>query len=82
MNRFVTIGVTMAAALAATMVVQAARGVYWVVPNLAQFDVKAQVVHGQTVPAGYLALTIAYAALYVAMLIALASLVFSRRDFK
>ena len=60
----------------------AARGVYWVVPNLAQFDVKAQVVHGQTVPAGYLALTIAYAALYVAMLIALASLVFSRRDFK
>jgi ABC-type transport system involved in multi-copper enzyme maturation permease subunit len=60
----------------------AARGVYWVVPNLAQFDVKAQVVHGQTVPAGYLAMAIAYAALYVAMLIALASLVFSRRDFK
>ena len=60
----------------------AARGVYWVVPNLAQFDVKAEVVHGQTVPAGYLALTIAYAVLYVAMLIALATLVFSRRDFK
>ena len=27
-----------------------ARGLYWVLPNLAQFDVKAQVVHGQPVP--------------------------------
>ena len=30
-------------------------------PNLAQFDVKAQVVHGQPVPLGYLALAIGYA---------------------
>jgi Cu-processing system permease protein len=59
-----------------------ARGVYWVIPNLAQFDVKAQVVHGQTVPAGYLALTMGYALLYVAMLLVVACFVFSRRDFK
>jgi ABC-type transport system involved in multi-copper enzyme maturation permease subunit len=59
-----------------------ARGVYWVLPNLAQFDVKAQVVHGQTVPGGYLALTMGYAALYISALLVLASFVFSRRDFK
>jgi ABC-type transport system involved in multi-copper enzyme maturation permease subunit len=59
-----------------------ARGLYWVLPNLAQFDVKSDVVHGVPVPAGYMAMTGAYAALYIAMLLAVASLVFSRRDFK
>jgi ABC-type transport system involved in multi-copper enzyme maturation permease subunit len=59
-----------------------ARGLYWVLPNLAQFDVKSDVVHGVHVPAGYLAMTGAYAALYIAMLLSIASLIFSRRDFK
>jgi ABC-type transport system involved in multi-copper enzyme maturation permease subunit len=59
-----------------------ARGLYWVLPNLGQFDVKAQVVHGQAVPLGYVALTSAYAALYTAMLLTIAIYVFSRRDFK
>ena len=36
-----------------------ARGLYWVLPNLAQFDVKADVVHGQPVPLGYMAVTVA-----------------------
>jgi ABC-type transport system involved in multi-copper enzyme maturation permease subunit len=62
--------------------IAAARGLYWVLPNLGQFDVKAQVVHGQPVPFGYVALTTAYAALYTAMLLAIAVYVFSRRDFK
>ena len=59
-----------------------ARGLYWVLPNLAQFDIKADVVHGQHVAAGYLAVTIGYAALYVAMLLVISVFVFSRRDFK
>jgi ABC-type transport system involved in multi-copper enzyme maturation permease subunit len=59
-----------------------ARGLYWVLPNLAQFDVKAQVVHAQPVPLGYMALAFAYAALYISMLLAIAMFVFSRRDFK
>ncbi len=59
-----------------------ARGLYWILPNLAQFDVKAQVVHGQPVPIGYLALAVAYAMLYIAMLLAVAMFIFSRRDFK
>ena len=35
---------------------------YWVLPNLAQFDVRAAVVHGQAVPAGAMALSAAYGA--------------------
>ena len=59
-----------------------ARGLYWVLPNLAPFDVRAQVVHGQPVTAGYIALTAGYGALYVARCIVAATLIFSRRDFK
>ena len=32
-------------------------------PNLAQFDVKSQVVHGQPISVGYLVMTTGYAAL-------------------
>jgi ABC-type transport system involved in multi-copper enzyme maturation permease subunit len=59
-----------------------ARGLYWVLPNLAQFDVKADVVHGAHVPLGYMAIAVAYAAVYIGVLLAIAVLVFSRRDFK
>jgi ABC-type transport system involved in multi-copper enzyme maturation permease subunit len=59
-----------------------ARGLYWVLPNLAQFDIKADVVHGVPVPLGYMAITIVYAAVYIAALLAVAMLIFSRRDFK
>jgi ABC-type transport system involved in multi-copper enzyme maturation permease subunit len=59
-----------------------ARGLYWVLPNLAQFDVKAQVVHAQPVPLGYIALTATYAALYIAVLLVASMVIFSRRDFK
>ena len=62
--------------------VRIARGLYWVLPNLGQFDVKSQVVHGQAVPIGYMALTAAYAAFYIAMILTMAVFVFSRRDFK
>lgn len=59
-----------------------ARGLYWVLPNLAPFDVKADVVHGIPVPARYIGLTFAYAALYITMLLVISSFIFSRRDFK
>lgn len=59
-----------------------ARGLYWVLPNLAAFDVKAQVVHAQPVAFGYMALTLAYGAAYIAALLAMAVVIFSRRDFK
>ena len=59
-----------------------ARALYFLLPNLAPFDVKAAVVHGQAVPAGYVLLTSAYGLLYAAALVGLAMLVFARRDFK
>jgi ABC-type transport system involved in multi-copper enzyme maturation permease subunit len=62
--------------------VAVARGLYWTLPNLSAFDIKAQVVHAQPVPIGYMAFTIGYAALYIAVVLSIATLVFSRRDFK
>jgi ABC-type transport system involved in multi-copper enzyme maturation permease subunit len=59
-----------------------ASGLYWILPNLAPFDIRGQVVHGQPVAAGYLAITAISGVLYAAALIVGAMLVFSRRDFK
>jgi len=58
------------------------RGLYWVLPNLAQFDVRSQVVHAQPVRLGYMLWTVAYAALYIAFLLLASMVIFSRRDFK
>jgi len=59
-----------------------ARGTYWILPNLGQFDVKTEVVHAVPVPLGYMAVSAAYGALYIATLLVVSILVFSRRDFK
>lgn len=59
-----------------------ARALYWLLPNLSPFDVRMQVVHGLPVPGGYVAMTMAYGALYVSTLLIAAILIFSRRDFK
>jgi ABC-type transport system involved in multi-copper enzyme maturation permease subunit len=59
-----------------------ARGLYYALPNLAPFDVKSQVVHAQPVPLGYIGLSVGYAGFYVGILLLLATLIFSRRDFK
>jgi Cu-processing system permease protein len=59
-----------------------ARALYYLLPNLAPFDIKAQVVHGQPVAGGYLALTLLYAALYIAALLVAACAIFSRKDLK
>jgi ABC-type transport system involved in multi-copper enzyme maturation permease subunit len=59
-----------------------ARGLYYTLPNLAPFDVTSQVVHGLPVTAGYMAVTIAYAFVYIAILLMAGAAVFSRREFK
>jgi ABC-type transport system involved in multi-copper enzyme maturation permease subunit len=59
-----------------------ARGVYYLLPNLAPFDVKAEVVHGVPVSASHVTLTAAYAVVYIAMLLLAAMAVFRKRDFK
>lgn len=59
-----------------------AKAMYYLLPNLAPFDVKLAVVHGQPIAVGYVALTAGYGVLYVAAMIAIAALIFERRDFK
>ena len=59
-----------------------AGALYYLLPNLAPFDITAQVVHGQPVALGYLALNIGYAIVYIAALLVAAVMVFSRRDFQ
>lgn len=59
-----------------------ARGLYHLLPDFSAFDVKLQVVHGLPVPAGYLAATAGYGAVYIAALLLAATVIFSRRDFK
>jgi len=59
-----------------------ARAAYYVLPNLAPFNVKAEVVHGVPVSASHIGLTLAYAAVYVAILLIAAIAIFRRRDFK
>ena len=59
-----------------------ARTLYYVLPNLAPFDVKAEVVHGFPVALRHVALTLLYATVYAGMLLTAAVAIFRRRDFK
>ncbi len=59
-----------------------ARALYYLLPNLAPFDIKAEVVHGLPVAPGFVAWTAAYAVLYIAALLVAAMWIFSRRDFR
>jgi ABC-type transport system involved in multi-copper enzyme maturation permease subunit len=59
-----------------------AGALYWILPNLAPFDVRAQVVHAQPVPVGQMVLATGYGVLYIAALLVGATFIFSRRDFK
>jgi len=55
---------------------------YYFLPNLENFNIKGQVVHGVAVSGGYIAMSVLYGMLYVAGLLAVSVLVFQRRNFK
>jgi len=55
--------------------------VYWILPNLSRLDVKGEVVHAMPLPEGFVALSVAYGIGYVLVVMALACLVFERKDF-
>jgi ABC-type transport system involved in multi-copper enzyme maturation permease subunit len=55
---------------------------YFVVPNLAPLNITSAVVHGETVSAQHMLLASGSIALYVAVLLVAATLIFNRRDFK
>jgi ABC-type transport system involved in multi-copper enzyme maturation permease subunit len=59
-----------------------ARTLYYLLPNLAPFNVKAEVVYGQPVSPGHVGFTLLYAAVYISALLMAAVAIFRRRDFK
>ncbi|MGE0863050.1 MAG: ABC transporter permease [Vicinamibacterales bacterium] len=59
-----------------------ARSLYYVLPNLAPFNVRAEVVYGVPVSTAHVGFTLLYAAIYIAALLAAAVAIFRRRDFK
>lgn len=70
------------AVIDAAPVVALARALYYVLPNLAPFNIRAEVVHGVAVSGTTIALTLAYAAVYIGILLTAAMAIFQRRDFK
>lgn len=58
------------------------QAIYYVVPNLRNFDVKSRVVAGDPVPMSMLGYSTAYCAVYVAILLIVAAVVFQRRNLK
>jgi Cu-processing system permease protein len=66
----------------APLAVYVARALYYILPNLAPFNIRAEVVHGVPVAASHVVLTLGYGAVYVTMLLLAAMAVFRRRDFR
>jgi Cu-processing system permease protein len=62
-----------------------ARGVsgsfYYIIPNLSNFDIRGEVVHGIEIPSPFLLLSILYGLVYSAAVILVATLIFRRRNF-
>jgi hypothetical protein len=63
-------------------VVWLARALYYLLPNLAPFNIRAEAAYGADVPAREVLLTLAYAGVYISVLLVSAIAVFRRRDFK
>ena len=57
-------------------------GLYYVLPNLENFNIKGRVIYQLDVGGTELALALAYGVLYTAMLLLLAGVIFQRRDFR
>ncbi len=56
--------------------------VYYFLPNLEDFDIKAKTVHAIPVSAEYILMSVSYGLMYVMAILALSVLIFQRRNFK
>jgi Cu-processing system permease protein len=57
------------------------KGIYLIFPDLSRLDLKNQAVYGLLPDSGTMALNAGYGMLYIILLLAIASLIFSRREF-
>lgn len=71
-----------AATVGAGPVKAVAHALYYVLPNLANFNFITNAAHGETPPASLVVASTLYAALYVSALLAATVLIFQRRNFK
>jgi hypothetical protein len=55
--------------------------VYWLLPNFSAFDLKTEMVYGLPMSAKALLLTQVYGVAYLGVLLLLATVAFSRREF-
>jgi ABC-type transport system involved in multi-copper enzyme maturation permease subunit len=55
---------------------------YYIIPNLENFNIKGRVIHHIEISGAELTLVIAYGLLYTTLLILLAGVIFQRRDFR
>lgn len=70
-----------AAATLSPLAKTAASGLYYLLPNFAAFNLKANAIYSIAVPAGDLLLTAAYGLMYLGILLTIAALLFGRREF-
>ena len=57
-------------------------GLYYIMPNLENFNIKGRVIHHLEVGGTEMALVLAYGLLYTTLLLILAAVIFQRRDFR
>jgi ABC-type transport system involved in multi-copper enzyme maturation permease subunit len=57
-------------------------GLYYLLPNLANYSFITPAAHGRTPAAGFVLATALYALVYITVILAAATLIFSRRNFK
>jgi ABC-type transport system involved in multi-copper enzyme maturation permease subunit len=57
-------------------------GLYYLLPNLANYSFITPAAHGQAPSAGLVVLTALYSVVYITVILAAATLIFSRRNFK
>src|SRR5215217_958216 len=73
---------TLAVSLGSTSARWLFTGLYYLLPNLANYSFITPAAHGRAPSAGFVFATALYALVYIAVILSIATLVFSRRNFK
>lgn len=71
-----------AATVSSSLIKALAQALYYLLPNLANFNYITNAAHGNAPPANMVAASTIYAALYISALLAATILIFQRRNFK
>ncbi len=73
--------VTLSKTIKTESVKEIVKGIYLIFPDLSRLDLKNQAVYGLLPDSGTMILNAGYGVLYIVLLLAIASLIFSRREF-